>query len=111
MCVFRDAVKADEFYESWQERIPGVGWHAVRLDIEGLMAVVERCDLASVNPRPVTDTTEYLLPAEEFVSSLREPLQRIGLNKKERLDILCHGFRLHRPVRRGRFCGCVVINN
>lgn len=74
LCVFRGDVKAEEFYEFWKERIPGVGWHAIWLDIEGLSEVVQKFDLVSVDPSPVPGTTEYLLTVEEFVSSLREPL-------------------------------------
>lgn len=74
LCVFRGGAKAEEFYEFWKERIPGEGWRAVRLDIEGLAGVVAKFDLVSVDPSPVPGTTEYLLPAEEFVGSLREPL-------------------------------------
>lgn len=74
LCVFRGAVKADEFYEFWKERIPGEGWHSVQLDIEGLSEVVRKFDLVSVDPRPVPGATEYLLPSQEFVSTLREPL-------------------------------------
>lgn len=74
LCVFRGAVKADEFHEFWRGRIPGEGWRAVRLDIEGLAEVVGRFDLVSVDPRPAPGTTEYLLTSEEFVSSLRKPL-------------------------------------
>jgi hypothetical protein len=74
LCVFRGAAKAEEFYDFWKERIPGGGWEPVRLDIEGLAAVVGNFDLVSVDPQPVPGTTEYLLPAEEFVRSLRQPL-------------------------------------
>ncbi len=74
LCVFRGVVKAEEFYEFWKERIPGGGWGPVRLDIEGLAEVVGNFDLVSVDPRPVPGTTEYLLPAGDFIRSLREPL-------------------------------------
>ncbi|MDQ4105955.1 MAG: hypothetical protein M3157_02120 [Actinomycetota bacterium] len=74
LCVFRGLAKAEEFYEFWKERIPGEGWGPVRLDIEGLAEVVENFDLVSVDPRPVPGTTEYLLPAGDFIRSLREPL-------------------------------------
>ena len=74
LCVFRGVVKAEEFHEFWKERIPGEGWRAVRMDIEGLTEVVRKFDLVSVDPRPVPGTPEYLLPVGEFVSSLREPL-------------------------------------
>lgn len=72
LCVFRGASKAEEFYDFWKERIPGDGWGAVRLDIEGLAGVVENFDLVSVDPQPVPGTTEYLLPAGDFARSLRE---------------------------------------
>lgn len=74
LCVFRGAAKAEEFYEFWKERLPGEGWHAVRLDIESLAEVARKFDFVSLDPRPVPGATEYLLPVEEFVSSLREPL-------------------------------------
>lgn len=74
LCVFRGVVKAEEFYEFWKERIPGGDWEPVRLDIEGLVKVVGNFDLVSVDSRPVPGTTEYLLPAEDFIRSLREPL-------------------------------------
>lgn len=72
LCIFRGAVKAEEFHEFWKGRIPGEGWHAVRLGAEGLAEVAGKFDLISVDPQPVPGTTEYLLPVEEFVTSLEE---------------------------------------
>ena len=72
LCIFRGAVKAEEFHEFWKERIPGEGWHAVRPGVEGLAEVARKFDLISVDPHPAPGTTEYLLTVEEFVASLRE---------------------------------------
>ncbi|MGB3681312.1 MAG: hypothetical protein WA990_02380 [Rubrobacteraceae bacterium] len=73
LCVFKGVSKAEEFYGFWRERIPGGEWEAVRLDVESLARVIGNFDLVSVDPQPVPGTTEYLLPADEFARSLREP--------------------------------------
>jgi hypothetical protein len=71
LCVFRGVAEAEEFYERWRARIPEEGWGAVRLAPEELIGVVENFDLVSISPRPVPGTTEYLLPADDFVRTLR----------------------------------------
>jgi hypothetical protein len=73
LCVFEGRAEAEQFYDLWRSQIPGEGWGPVVLEPGELASVVEEnFDLVSVNPRPVPGTTEYLLPAEDFVRSLRK---------------------------------------
>lgn len=71
LCAFRGVAEAEEFYGRWGSRIPGEGWKAVRLPPEELIGVAGNFDLVSVSPQPVPGATEYLLPVDDFVRTLK----------------------------------------
>ncbi len=70
LCVFKSLAKAEEFYEQHQERIPGEGWRAARLETDELAEVAKNFDLVSVDPQTSPGATEYLLTTEDFLRSL-----------------------------------------